>query len=1189
MKNVSSKCVSTLNLGNKDSKGKVRSRRDSFSCVGPNAEAFTERWFRLCGNLLFYLKTTDHWSEPVGVIVLENFTIRIDSKTSNYQSYHFVVGFESGGYHSFGALSESERTSWMDALQSASFSSIRSKLDSLKLQIQSRMGRPQSSPSSLGPTDLPVHSNSPKACGYVKDVSESPLCEISLACDNLLCDSHGRAPNAKLVVHVRNSQNSVWLKYASTEVVEKSSNPVFLTTVSFRASDGLSETSQARFTVYEVRERTTQTQTVVGQLTVELSSLKAIDRIRLPISSSSSQAGSTPNQYAGFLSIVVWNLEREERCSTESTPCRTNPYESDSLLFSHRRTQSLPPRLGCKLKIPLQNNFGLLFSHPFMQTYRFHSGLGGDIFVHEIMAESKFSFLFPQQLLSVWIAEEKELLQEMIGLGELREPWHSRQVQILERHLWLINVYTQARQNLFHHKGADFKQSSTKADPTYEFVPLNLHLQRIWAQNESLHKSGFHDTITVGAFTAYSQRYENGGLVKLLQSWKHFGEKGSKGQASWYATNKVNMTYDSVQGIKRLRREIVERMQIIMKLAKERKTQGMHKFVEDIYHRCRLLLSICDQSLIEEAFEFLEHQKLTLPTSTSLDFDTIEEHYRQVDEGIDTPNSPIRSVVEMFKKRTEAGSVKDEDRTPDSGLGIEDIVKSFLDSPSSNYYRPSEEPEPWDLTQLNIEASVISLNSKVKVLCGVGANIQSNFLRPSNSVQRYHSVHSHTNNASSPKVETRRTQVAQWRKSMREETSQEKEKAISLAPLSLPVPIISSVYPHQNGFDRQHTNPTNNNMMITELSHTSDWSEELRASVKKLRMAMDGLLKTSRLAHSIFRLQENNEKAQLGYIVKYRRDVCFSHALTSLVAGLMSRLWCRKPDPTFLYVVTRLGPLISFHSFLTYHSHEAEMFSDMIVAIEDLKTVEFVMVLYDGKIHGQQGGNSEDSSMNCPMPKVHGSRSTLKVLLPVPESIFSMLPADSSRSTSFVITPVFFNIGINEQATLAERFGNLEPQDKSNLDNFARLNEYFRRYKKLTLPVKFTSKRNQAVEPNIDSLLDRMHQEILSKKKKNVEIIHLSSQITRLMMGLRFTSCKSGKDRTSMAVTLEQCQILSQEYDLAEHEYQLALDAFRSEGCRRENTLKNIGQRKYAFNSLQAFALPKLYRPSPGTFGNVQS
>lgn len=36
-------------------------------------------------------------------------------------------------------------------------------------------------------------------------------------------------------------------------------------------------------------------------------------------------------------------------------------------------------------------------------------------------------------------------------------------------------------------------------------------------------------------------------------------------------------------------------------------------------------------------------------------------------------------------------------------------------SPSANYYQPNDEPEPWDLTQLNIEASVMCLVSKVTV------------------------------------------------------------------------------------------------------------------------------------------------------------------------------------------------------------------------------------------------------------------------------------------------------------------------------------------------------------------------------------------------------------------------------------------------------------------------------------------
>lgn len=42
----------------------------------------------------------------------------------------------------------------------------------------------------------------------------------------------------------------------------------------------------------------------------------------------------------------------------------------------------------------------------------------------------------------------------------------------------------------------------------------------------------------------------------------------------------------------------------------------------------------------------------------------------------------------------------------------------MCNSPSANYYKPTDEPEPWDLTQLNIEASVMCLVSKVKFLCG---------------------------------------------------------------------------------------------------------------------------------------------------------------------------------------------------------------------------------------------------------------------------------------------------------------------------------------------------------------------------------------------------------------------------------------------------------------------------------------
>lgn len=66
-----------------------------------------------------------------------------------------------------------------------------------------------------------------------------------------------------------------------------------------------------------------------------------------------------------------------------------------------------------------------------------------------------------------------------------------------------------------------------------------------------------------------------------------------------------------------------------------------------------------------------------------------------------------------------------------------------------------------------------------------------------------------------------------------------------------------------------------------DLSLTTDWASELRPSMRKLRQAMDGLLKTARLMHSVQRLQQDMQRTSATLATMYRRDVCFSQAVSS--------------------------------------------------------------------------------------------------------------------------------------------------------------------------------------------------------------------------------------------------------------------------------------------------------------------
>ncbi|KAG7313012.1 hypothetical protein JYU34_000091 [Plutella xylostella] len=155
------------------------------------------------------------------------------------------------------------------------------------------------------------------------------------------------------------------------------------------------------------------------------------------------------------------------------------------------------------------------------------------------------------------------------------------------------------------------------------------------------------------------------------------------------------------------------------------------------------------------------------------------------------------------------------------------------------------------------------------------------------------------------------------------------------------------------------------------------------------------------------------------------------------------------------------------------------------------------------------------------------------------------------------------------------------PEHQFNWDNLGRLTTYYHHYRK-THTARASSPRCMPLE----EVMEALRAAVTRKASRDPDVLLLAAAATRQMNGIRFTSCKSAKDRTAMSVTIEQSAILAEQYHLADTEIGKAKDILRSEGCRRDNTFKNIGVRKYAFTKRQVAALPADYRPPPGTYGS---
>lgn len=116
----------------------------------------SQKWCKLRGNLLFYFKSNDQFSEPAGVIVLEKYRVTVaNEQTDSFEGFPFYIAqpylelfnlkillteFEDGLNQRLGATTEQERDDWVQALRMAGYDLMRAQLQYLREQIEKRRG-----------------------------------------------------------------------------------------------------------------------------------------------------------------------------------------------------------------------------------------------------------------------------------------------------------------------------------------------------------------------------------------------------------------------------------------------------------------------------------------------------------------------------------------------------------------------------------------------------------------------------------------------------------------------------------------------------------------------------------------------------------------------------------------------------------------------------------------------------------------------------------------------------------------------------------------------------------------------------------------------------------------------------------------------------------------------------------------